>query len=90
MKLLVLLVFITFGSSSHSVLKLHRSANKVGEQPLSKIAIHKTVVSLRPSISIKANPLLLGIKVHYSINRFPFLLHSISLYVYTHRYICGR
>ncbi|KAL0329422.1 UNVERIFIED_CONTAM: putative inactive purple acid phosphatase 27 [Sesamum radiatum] len=33
----------------------------VGEQPLSKIAIHKAVLALRDSASIKASPLVLGL-----------------------------
>ncbi|KAL5815024.1 hypothetical protein ACOSQ3_025823 [Xanthoceras sorbifolium] len=34
--------------------------NEIGEQPLSKIAIHKTVLALRDSASIRACPFLLG------------------------------
>lgn len=34
-----------------------------GEQPLSRIAIHKAVVSLHSSASITATPSLLGTKV---------------------------
>ncbi|KAH6830671.1 purple acid phosphatase 27 [Perilla frutescens var. hirtella] len=33
----------------------------IGEQPLSKIAIHKATLSLRDSASIKAHPLLVGL-----------------------------
>lgn len=38
-------------------------SNGFGEQPLSKIAIHKTVVSLHSTASITATPALLGTKV---------------------------
>lgn len=34
-----------------------------GEQPLSKIAIHKAISSLRESVSIQANPVVLGLQV---------------------------
>ncbi|KAH6802535.1 purple acid phosphatase 27 [Perilla frutescens var. frutescens] len=53
---------VTFGSS---VLKLHsddKGRELAGEQPLSKIAIHKTVLALRCTVSIKATPLVLGVK----------------------------
>lgn len=58
-------VFATFGSSS--TLRLHSSGNEkgealAGEQPLSKIAIHKAVPALRRTVSIRATPLLLGLK----------------------------
>nr|BAO45898.1 purple acid phosphatase [Acacia mangium] len=36
--------------------------NGFGEQPLSKISIHKTVVSLHSNASLRASPSLLGIK----------------------------
>ncbi|XP_028766166.1 probable inactive purple acid phosphatase 27 [Neltuma alba] len=36
--------------------------NGFGEQPLSKIAIHKTVVSLHSSASLRASPSLLGLE----------------------------
>ena len=41
-------------------------ANVVGfsEQPLSKIAIHKTTRALRESVSIRASPVVLGLQVH--------------------------
>lgn len=35
----------------------------IGEQPLSKIAIHKATLALRDSASIKAHPLRLGLNV---------------------------
>ncbi|RHN68638.1 putative phosphodiesterase I [Medicago truncatula] len=37
--------------------------NGIGEQPLSKIAIHKTILALHSSASITASPFLLGNKV---------------------------
>ncbi|KAM7483449.1 hypothetical protein LguiB_008032 [Lonicera macranthoides] len=41
----------------------HKSSRAaIGEQPLSKIAIHQTVLALHESASIKASPLLLGLK----------------------------
>lgn len=44
-------------------------ATGFGEQPLSKIAIHKTVVSLHTSASVTATPYILGTKVTTSHNR---------------------
>jgi len=38
-------------------------ANGFGEQPLSKIAIHKTVLSLHSNASLTATPSILGTKV---------------------------
>jgi hypothetical protein len=49
--------------------------NGLGEQPLSKIAIHKTILALHSSASITASPFLLGNKV---LNQFYF--NTISLY----------
>ena len=39
------------------------SSGGFGEQPLSKIAIHKATFAFRDSASIKAYPFLLGLKV---------------------------
>ncbi|XP_057972375.1 probable inactive purple acid phosphatase 27 [Malania oleifera] len=52
----LLLVLASFGSvfSSHT--------NGLGEQPLARIAIHKTSLALRDSASIKAYPVLLGVE----------------------------
>lgn len=36
-----------------------------GEQPLSKIAIQMTTTALRKSVSIQANPVVLGLQVHW-------------------------
>ena len=36
-----------------------------GEQPLSKIEIHKTTLALSNSASIKAHPSVLGVKVQF-------------------------
>lgn len=45
-----------------------------GEQPLAKIAIHKTILSLRNTATIKASPHLLGQNVMgSSLFLFPFL-----------------
>ncbi|CAK9148703.1 unnamed protein product [Ilex paraguariensis] len=44
-------------SAIHSVI-----GGAIGEQPLSKIAIHKVTLALNESASIKAYPLLLGLK----------------------------
>ncbi|PIN21021.1 Phosphodiesterase I [Handroanthus impetiginosus] len=65
--LLLNLLWSVIVCSSSSILKLHhndRDGGKavVGEQPLSKIAIRMTVVALRDSVSIKAYPLLVGLK----------------------------
>ncbi|CAJ1975048.1 unnamed protein product [Sphenostylis stenocarpa] len=40
----------------------HSHMNGFGEQPLAKIAIHKTVLALHSSASITAVPFVLGIK----------------------------
>jgi len=42
---------------------LGQSHINVGEQPLAKIAIHKTVLALHSSATITASPFVLGIKV---------------------------
>ncbi|XP_057778842.1 nucleotide pyrophosphatase/phosphodiesterase-like [Salvia miltiorrhiza] len=69
MKLLAILfvVIVTLVSSSSSSSVLHSDGREkgrvvAGEQPLSKIAIHKTVAALRPSVSVKVSPRLLGIQ----------------------------
>jgi len=41
--------------------------NGIGEQPLSKIAIHKTILALHSSASITASPFLLGNKVQTNL-----------------------
>ncbi|PIA51145.1 hypothetical protein AQUCO_01100172v1 [Aquilegia coerulea] len=56
-KILVFLVFLLLNSSS----AFHQH-NVGGVQPLSKIAIHKTIFALHDSASIKASPLVLGSK----------------------------
>jgi hypothetical protein len=45
-----------------------------GEQPLSKIAIHKTTSALRESVSIQANPVVLGLQVQKFHNLHKLLL----------------
>ena len=73
-----LLCFIT--SPSASAADVHG-----GEQPLAKIAIHKTVLALRDSASIFASPSLLGKNVmspiHYLLLPFNVMtpLHYIFL-----------
>ncbi|KAJ6843278.1 putative inactive purple acid phosphatase 27 isoform X1 [Iris pallida] len=53
--LIPLLVIFSFcGSSGNGVL--------AGEQPLSRIAIHRTVLALHDSATVKASPLVLGLK----------------------------
>ncbi|KAL2516642.1 putative inactive purple acid phosphatase 27 [Abeliophyllum distichum] len=55
---LILSVFVGFDFAAASA-----HANRlIGEQPLSKIAIHKVTIALRDSATIKASPLVLGIK----------------------------
>ena len=41
-----------------------------GDQPFSKIAIHKTMFALRDSAYVKASPTVLGVKVSSSITMF--------------------
>ncbi|KAJ0938579.1 putative phosphodiesterase I [Helianthus annuus] len=53
--------------SSYSYSPLIRSdlgRNPTDEQPLSKIAIHNAFVDLHESASVKAEPLLLGLKLN--------------------------
>ncbi|KAL0313163.1 UNVERIFIED_CONTAM: putative inactive purple acid phosphatase 27, partial [Sesamum radiatum] len=52
---LILSLLLSFNSAAVS------AHSAVGEQPLSKIAIHKAVLALRDSASIKASPLVLGL-----------------------------
>ncbi|KAL1549531.1 putative inactive purple acid phosphatase 27 [Salvia divinorum] len=68
---IVIAVAVAFACSSSlsysSVIRKHSDGKEkgrvvVGEQPLSKIAIHKTVAALRHSVSVKASPRLLGTK----------------------------
>nr|GMD06196.1 probable inactive purple acid phosphatase 27 isoform X1 [Ipomoea batatas] len=54
--------FIGFGSALHSHISVGKNGHILGEQPLSKIAIHKAVLALRDSASIQAKPDLLGLK----------------------------
>lgn len=46
-----------------SLLNSNLASAHIGIQPLSKIAIHKTILSLSDSAAIKASPLVLGLKV---------------------------
>jgi hypothetical protein len=47
-----------------------------GIQPLSKIAIHKTVIRMNPSAYVRATPTLLGEKVVKQASYSTSLLHS--------------
>ncbi|XP_022867901.1 probable inactive purple acid phosphatase 27 isoform X1 [Olea europaea var. sylvestris] len=58
----LLVIFHGAAAFGHFNSVVGSSAGAIGEQPLSKIAIHKTKLALRDSASIKATPLLLGIK----------------------------
>lgn len=53
-------------------------ANGFGEQPLSKIAIHKAIIAFHDSASIRAHPVLLGLKVMLQFF-FTFLRVSVSV-----------
>lgn len=50
-----------------------RPRSSVGEQPLAKIAIHKSVIALHESASIHASPFILGIKVKKKMVSIIFL-----------------
>ncbi|KAL2454542.1 ALOG domain-containing protein [Abeliophyllum distichum] len=52
------------------------AAVAIGEQPLSKIAIHKAKLALQDSASIKATPIVLGIRA--SLGGAPSLLHPLE------------
>lgn len=57
----VILIILCFTSLNVDVLaNMH---HVIGEQPLSKISIHKATFALDISATIKANPSLLGLKV---------------------------
>lgn len=58
----LLVIFHGTAAFGHLNSVVGSSAGAIGEQPLSKIAIHKTKLALRDSASIKATPLVLGIK----------------------------
>ena len=79
MKLIAIVFAVAFvccsSLSYSSVIKQHSDGKEkgrvvVGEQPLSKIAIHKTVAAFRQSVAVKASPLLLGIKVYISVSMY--------------------
>ncbi|KAG9141159.1 hypothetical protein Leryth_001657 [Lithospermum erythrorhizon] len=62
--LLSSLICLVSSSSSHYHMHNKKAHEPIGEQPLSKIAIHKTVPALRlHPTSVKASPLLLGVKM---------------------------
>jgi hypothetical protein len=65
LKMIVLLLCL-------QILGLASAHGSVGDamHPLSKINIHKATLALRDSVSIKASPLILGLKVEYYIAYF--------------------
>lgn len=73
---LFLLVFLCSVSCNISLTWAHVSG--IGEQPLSKIAIHKTVVALHDSATVKAYPGVLGLKVFI----FIYLVHFFSCFCF--------
>ncbi|XP_061371822.1 probable inactive purple acid phosphatase 24 isoform X2 [Gastrolobium bilobum] len=60
LKLNMIIVILWFSKLSMGL--VHNDMNGFGEQPLSKIAIHKTILALRSSASITAAPYVLGNK----------------------------
>lgn len=57
---MVLFLLLLLNLNSHGGVAMHLP---IGIQPLSNIAMHKAVLALHPSASIKANPSVLGEKV---------------------------
>lgn len=57
--------------------------NGFGEQPLSKIAIHKAIAAFHDSASIRAHPVLLGLKV---TRQFFFTFLNATLRISFHHY----
>jgi hypothetical protein len=60
LKMILVVIFSFFFTNLRMCLG---DMNGLGEQPLSKIAIHKTILALHSSASITASPFLLGNKV---------------------------
>jgi hypothetical protein len=60
LKMILVVIFSFFFTNLRMCLG---DMNELGEQPLSKIAIHKTILALHSSASITASPFLLGNKV---------------------------
>ncbi|KAG8374522.1 hypothetical protein BUALT_Bualt10G0003700 [Buddleja alternifolia] len=59
LRVVVLVVLsLVLGGTIPSVVLAHSA---IGDQPLSKIAIHKTTLAIKDSASIKASPLVLGL-----------------------------
>lgn len=59
--------------------------NAISEQPLSKIAIYKTVLGLHSSASVRASPNLLGLEVSsYFLlyNLFAYVDHLCIIYIF--------
>lgn len=65
--LVVLLLFhlLILETVTVIVVTAHGHGGTGGEQPLSKIAIHKAISALHHSASIKAHPLVLGTNVTF-------------------------
>lgn len=60
---MILVVMLCFIITNNVSIGLGDNMIGFGEQPLSKIAIHKTVLALHSSASITASPFVLGNKV---------------------------
>ena len=70
LKVLLILLFLVYCVAAHG-------RHGVGEQPLSKIAIHRALYALHENASIKVEPVLLGTKVTL-MNFFFFLFMFIQ------------
>lgn len=85
----LLVIFHGAAAFGHFNSVVGSSAGAIGEQPLSKIAIHKTKLALRDSASIKATPLVLGIKVSKFLLFTWVSSHIISLFFCVRQLSCG-
>lgn len=72
----VLFVLAILVQSASSIWELE--VRQDDSQPLSKIALHRLTQKLDKSITISANPVLLGQKVHHSY-RIPKSFESLHL-----------
>jgi hypothetical protein len=67
-----LMLFVLLGLVGFGLGLVSADNDGFGEQPLSKIAIHKATLALNDSSSINAHPSLLGLKVknfiHYMLS----------------------
>ena len=71
LKVPLILLFLVYCVAAHA-------RHGVGEQPLSKIAIHRALYALHENASIKVEPVLLGTKVTLMIFFF-FHVHSMCV-----------